>query len=555
MVMTWCQHSSSVSILLLVLLSIHPQLLPASPVPVESSLRSSSSSRSTDLPQLPQPEHEAHGDNDSQIHTRSDQSHNAGIDTAQALTSILLEALDNPGWEEDSAREQMTDPYTLLEFHQDNKNERGNGGVAEQVARKNQNIKWDEKRSVKEGNGTPAGQQFFLLDLLSKKISAEPKDNEILPPLKGYKAYNQQLAQATKKLKWLEAVTKTPQSEDRNFMDDFENSEEDENADEVLTNENERVVAKAEQEEVRRQEAEALAAREEEQRLADIASDMLLEYMDRKQQETSYLKQRKKGSVAEDKRSNEVVDDDDDDEAIDPQTIDRLIEISSKLHLPADDVVEIIADVEEKKKKKDSPPVIAPRFRPLVAPPRVMVPAVSFSKPPKKSKGPHSIDPYKKKAKAKLYQQDLWFKPQPFLAYPSYPYYQKPYRAYYPVYFPPPKSQYFNMPVLSYDYKYEDTMDYGFKPPKRRNRVKGKGRGWKQVTVGPPNPYISNYILPHPRTYQSLPMSSPITQSDRRQSPFYDPPDYGFDEMGVQQDGDEELENFIEKIYFHRRMF
>ncbi len=44
------------------------------------------------------------------------------------------------------------------------------------------------------------------------------------------------------------------------------------------------------------------------------------------------------------------------DDDIDPQTIDKLIEISSKLHLPADDVVDIINDV-EKKKKKDAPEI------------------------------------------------------------------------------------------------------------------------------------------------------------------------------------------------------
>ncbi|OCT90555.1 neurosecretory protein VGF [Xenopus laevis] len=48
------------------------------------------------------------------------------------------------------------------------------------------------------------------------------------------------------------------------------------------------------------------------------------------------------------KRSN----DDDDDDEVDPQTIDKLIELSSRLHLPADDVVDIITDVERRKRRR-----------------------------------------------------------------------------------------------------------------------------------------------------------------------------------------------------------
>ncbi|MGH0179508.1 UNVERIFIED_CONTAM: hypothetical protein FKN15_001303 [Acipenser sinensis] len=150
----------------------------------------------------------------------------------------------------------------------------------------------------------------------------------------------------------------------------------------------------AEQEEVRRQAAEAQRAREEEEKLANVASDLLLQYLTkqgggaREQEEEREEEleerhshsnnphhrqdQRKKNylledNAAEDKRSNEVeVRDEQDDDDIDPQTIDRLIEISSKLHLPADDVVDIITDVEEKKKKKAPPP--EPRRRPAPNP-------------------------------------------------------------------------------------------------------------------------------------------------------------------------------------------
>ncbi|XP_041093348.1 neurosecretory protein VGF-like [Polyodon spathula] len=149
----------------------------------------------------------------------------------------------------------------------------------------------------------------------------------------------------------------------------------------------------AEQEEVRRQAAEAQRARDEEEKLADVASDLLLQYLtkqggDAREQEREELEeghshstnpnhrqgQRKKNylledNAAEDKRSNEVeVRDEQDEDDIDPQTIDRLIEISSKLHLPADDVIDIITDVEEKKKKKDSAPELRRRPAPNPAP-------------------------------------------------------------------------------------------------------------------------------------------------------------------------------------------
>ncbi|XP_007518043.2 neurosecretory protein VGF [Erinaceus europaeus] len=71
---------------------------------------------------------------------------------------------------------------------------------------------------------------------------------------------------------------------------------------------------------------------------------------------------------------------DDDDDEMDPQAIDSLIELSTRLHLPADDVVSIIEEVEEKRKrKKNAPPepVAPPRAAPRVRspPPPVPVPA------------------------------------------------------------------------------------------------------------------------------------------------------------------------------------
>lgn len=430
-------------------------------------------------------------------------------------------------------------------------------------------------------------KESLLQSLLGKKAETQPQmaslqrqtrgyfqnidlglqDNEILPPLKGYKAYNQQLAMATKKLKWQEEREKNPSQLNRNFMDDFDFIEEEE---EVLPHEEEEARARAEQEEVRKQEAEAQEAREEEQRLADIASDMLLEYMGRKQKENSYMKDSNNvllfNNVAEDKRSNEVVNSDDDDE-MDPETIDKLIEISSKLHLPADDVVEIITDVEEKKKRKDAPPSNAPRFRPLV-PLKAKQRAPVYQFPKSQKKFSNKINPYKKwykeKNKGKYNKQDYWFKPQKqLLAYPSFPYYQKPYRAYYPVFFPPPKPRFYTNPAFSFDYNFGNSMGYGFKPPKRRNRDRSKGRdrNWPQGARQPQSLYplsdtvISNYILPHPRTYQTLPVSKARAPSSAAAPGYFYHPDYSYDEPEPVPDSDDELENFIEKIYYNRRLF
>lgn len=90
---------------------------------------------------------------------------------------------------------------------------------------------------------------------------------------------------------------------------------------------------------------------------------------------------------AEDKRSQEETPghrrkeaegaeeggEEDDDEEMDPQTIDSLIELSTKLHLPADDVVSIIEEVEEKRKrKKNAPPEPVPPPSVSPAPPRCL---------------------------------------------------------------------------------------------------------------------------------------------------------------------------------------
>lgn len=590
MVMFCCCYPSSTSALLLVLLSLTPLLALAAPALQQRSSVSSSFNEALNFAKKEDPgaaegAARTHRKVDSLLQKTLGQEHVSDMDSASSLASVLLEALDHP------VREKMTqgdseEGLAIEAMRNQGDLEQGREKLAEVVQQGEEN--WgqeepkDERESVKEdkvntAEGTGGQSQSNVANPLQRKtrgyfqnIDLGLQDNEILPPLKGYKAYNQQLAQATKKLKWQEERTKNPSQLDRNFMDDFDFVEEEE--EEILTRkEEEEARARAEQEEVRRQEAEAQEAREEEQRLADIASDMLLEYMGRKQKASSYMRDMKVAAllnnVAEDKRSNEVEDNDDDDE-MDPQTIDKLIEISSKLHLPADDVVEIISDVQEKKKKrKDLPPSNTPRFRPLVplkAKPRPQ--AYQYTKSPKKSS--YTVDPYKKwykeKNKGKLSKQDYWFKPQKqFLAYPSFPYYQKPYRAYYPVFFPPPKPRFYTNPALSFDYNFGGSMGYGLKPPSRRYRDRPKARDWKwaQAPQRPQSPYpqpdsvISNYILPHPRTYQALPMPKPRSPQSGRAPSYIYPPDYVYDEPESPQESDEELENFIEKIYYNRRLF
>ncbi|XP_029375989.1 neurosecretory protein VGF [Echeneis naucrates] len=417
------------------------------------------------------------------------------------------------------------------------------------------------------------------------------QDNEILPPLKGYKAYNTQLARAGKKLHWQENQSRNRPIKGGNFMDDFEDEaeeleEEVEEEEESLSHMEEEARARAEKQEVLRQQEEAERAREEEQRLADIASDMLLQYMGRKQQ--SYMKPRQKssmgaaGNTAEDKRSEEILPDEDD---LDQQMIDRLIEISSKLHLPADDVIEIISDVEEKKKKRkelQQQPInnnpVTPRFRPLVPPPLAAPPIYHYTASKNPKKAPYKYNKSNKKwhkDRVKSYKQEYWYKPQKqldywykpqkqFLAFPSYPYYQKPYRAYYPVYFPYPKPQHYGKLSPSRDQPF-GPQELDLQAPRRRHRAGGKnrGQGWRQQPTPrlPLTPYISNYILPHPRTYQPLPPPKPITTPRRgRRPPYYYPQitpgdDYEEDGLVPQLDSEEELENFIERIYMKRRMY
>uniref|UniRef100_A0A665V9K1 VGF nerve growth factor inducible n=1 Tax=Echeneis naucrates TaxID=173247 RepID=A0A665V9K1_ECHNA len=253
--------------------------------------------------------------------------------------------------------------------------------------------------------------------------------NNVIPINKG-----SNLAMSKKKLKWQEETQKAlnlPVFTEGNFMDDFEDSNyggdaallqvsaeqeameehgsedeagKEEIEEEVLSPEEEEARAKAEQEEMRRQAAEAQRAKIEEEKLADIASDMLLHYMV-KQNHGNKKYSSSLSSAAEDKRSDEdqgVMEDDD----VDPRTIDKLIEISSKLHLPADDVVDIINDV-EKKKKKDMPPELILHWQPMTALPSSFSSTNGFSAPQVLTK--HNNFPVSKQTSLPITLPKSWF--------------------------------------------------------------------------------------------------------------------------------------------------
>ncbi|XP_064357182.1 neurosecretory protein VGF [Dromaius novaehollandiae] len=165
--------------------------------------------------------------------------------------------------------------------------------------------------------------------------------------------------------------------------------------------------------ESRRQAQAARRAAAREERLADLAADLLLRYLLRGPPVPG-----PGPATAEDKRSeeaeprgsledNDVVPGDDGaagddggdadpaDDDLDPGTIDELIELSSKLHLPADDVVDIIRDVEHKRKEEAPPPPVAapPRHRrpppvPAVPPVSNRISARTFLPPPRRRPPP-----------------------------------------------------------------------------------------------------------------------------------------------------------------------
>ncbi|XP_028329613.1 neurosecretory protein VGF [Gouania willdenowi] len=385
---------------------------------------------------------------------------------------------------------------------------------------------------------------------VKREGGSEPNQRES----RGYTSYNEvlpaqksgDLAMSKKMLKWREETQKAvyfPTFKEGNFMDDFEDSndgsnaaqpqlpaeqkvmDEEEEEEEELSLEEEEARAKAEQEEMRRQAAEVQKAKMEEEKLADIASDMLLRYMV-KQNNGNQKNSLSVSNAMEDKRSEEEQVTEEDD--IDPQTIDKLIEISSKLHLPADDVVDIISDV-EKKKRKDMPldtsrwqrpqslqsssssasqlsanhynfPVAKQPFR-----------GVNLLKSWLQEKTPGQAEDFWRKQDAPL-AGSVWAKDQPlsiksqksfWSGYPNYlytfpPHYQRKPYPYYPVFYPPPMKPryYISKPALG-----DGSFLWNTLPPKRHYQ------SWIQPRLRKP----PTYSIPYPLTFQSVPISKPLT--------------------------------------------
>ncbi|XP_017282468.1 neurosecretory protein VGF [Kryptolebias marmoratus] len=446
--------------------------------------------------------------------------------------------------------------------------------------------------------------------------------NDIIPTQKG-----NDLALTKKKLKWQEetqkalyfptfaednniyesmvskAMQSTSPAEQGGMVDDGSDEEKEE---EVLSPEEEEAQAKVEQEEIMRQAAEAQKAKLEEEKLADIASDMLLRYMV-KQNNGNKKYSSPLSNAAEDKRSNEeqeVTEEDD----IDPQTIDKLIEISSKLHLPADDVVDIITDVEKKKKKDmqsemgsvwhSRPSPLSSSFRSgwqvsnnqnsfsvskQPSPPVNLIKTWFQEKNLPKSEGLqrklskplqayHSFWP----EKSLSFKQDRWLKSPKFLwrvypyspyAYSSY-YHRKPFMDYYPFYFTPlPRSKpyyYRPRPALTFDSFHGNSVDDTFTfPPKRRYY------SWVQPQLRKPPShrqqkyYFSNYQpQTRPQPVQQAPFSQVRTPSQTvvvpsQQNEIFTPTvskNKEYSEMGKQPDGSihADLEKFIQQVLMNR---
>ncbi|XP_068164952.1 neurosecretory protein VGF [Antennarius striatus] len=460
---------------------------------------------------------------------------------------------------------------------------------------------------------------------LSTPTKREGKPNE--RESRGYSSFNdvvpahKDLALSKKKLKWQEETQKAlsfPTFKE-NFMDVFEEGndadgnaaqsqspvdedmeeddepgeEEEEEEEEVLSPEEEEARAKVEQEEMRRQAAEAQRARMKEEKLADIASDMLLRYMVRQNKGNRKYSSTISNTV-EDKRSDEEQVTEEED--IDPQTIDKLIEISSKLHLPADDVVDIISDV-EKKKKKDVPPEVASRWQrppgPLssafsssrVSANRNSLPVSrqpSFSPLQRIQEASPAVSqvlwnslarppPWSKPQQRVSTNQELWVKPPQsgYLFYRYPPYYQrKPYLDHQPIYFPsPPRPKpryYIPKPAHTLDswLGYPVGDPYAFPP---RRRYHSWVAPWlNKSPVGlQQKPYYRPYPLPlYTRTFQPMkPRSPPQIPAvpPQQMQVYFSPPapqatrNEGYFRAAKQPDGNRDnLEKYIQQMLMKR---
>lgn len=194
--------------------------------------------------------------------------------------------------------------------------------------------------------------------------------------------------------------------------------------------ERESVREDAEAEQERRGGAERVGEEDEEAAEAEAEA----EEAERARQNALLFAEEEDGEAgAEDKRSQEEMpghrrkeaegaeeggEEEDDDEEMDPQTIDSLIELSTKLHLPADDVVSIIEEVEEKRKrKKNAPPEPVPHPRAALAPTHVRSPQPP---PPAPAPGREELPDWNEVLPPWDRQEDELFPPGPYHPFPNY---------------------------------------------------------------------------------------------------------------------------------------
>lgn len=316
--------------------------------------------------------------------------------------------------------------------------------------------------------------------------------------------------------------------------DDGPEEDEEEEEEQQLNAEEEEALVKAEQEEMRRQVAEAQRARMKEEKLADVASDMLLRYIV-KQSPGTKKDGSSPSSAAEDKRSEEKQEVTED---IDPQTIDKLIEISSKLHLPADDVVDIISDV-EKKKKKDVPLEVSSHWQwpPANGLSAWQVPANQNSLPVLK-RPPAAFGPFKARiqeapaakqqdlwsrlAKTLPLNQDPWLKAAragaPVYRYPA-PYQRRPLPQYQLLYFPPPPRPKPHYYIPKSAHALNRFVGYPVGDP-YTSPLRAQYHSWVQPRLKKPpaglqqKPFYTDYPLTlYPRTFQLIPKPRPPPQA------------------------------------------
>ncbi|XP_074201945.1 neurosecretory protein VGF [Camelus bactrianus] len=163
--------------------------------------------------------------------------------------------------------------------------------------------------------------------------------------------------------------------------------------------------AEAEAEEAERARQNALLFAEEEDGEAGAE--------DKRSQEETPGHRRKEAEGAE-----EGGEEEDDDEEMDPQTIDSLIELSTKLHLPADDVVSIIEEVEEKRKrKKNAPPEPVPPPRAAPAPTHARSPQ---PQPPAPAPARDELPDWNEVLPPWDREEDEVFPPGPYHPFPNY---------------------------------------------------------------------------------------------------------------------------------------